>query len=203
MQAEPHFLKGVRIWHSFLSREQQQALVAGLRRIAGTAPFRTYETPGRRKLSVRMSGAGERVWMTDQKGYRYEERQPDGSNWPEIPDAVLAIWREVSGVAVLPDSCLVNFYGAGAKMGLHQDRDEADLTWPVVSVSLGDDALFRVGGTSRRDPTASVWLKSGDVAVLAGDARLAYHGIDRVKFGSSNLLPRGGRINLTLRVAGP
>ncbi|MCB1343014.1 MAG: alpha-ketoglutarate-dependent dioxygenase AlkB, partial [Pseudooceanicola sp.] len=82
----------------------------------------------------------------------------------------------------------------------HQDRDEADFRWPVVSVSLGDDGLFRVGGTQRGEPTRSVWLKSGDIAVLGGDARLAYHGVDRIRFGSSDLLPKGGRINLTLRV---
>lgn len=87
-------------------------------------------------------------------------------------------------------------------MGLHQDRDEAELDWPVVSISLGDEAMFRVGGQTRRDPTKSVWLKSGDVVVLAGVSRLAYHGIDRIKFGSSTLLDHGGRLNVTLRIAG-
>lgn len=153
-------------------------------------------------MSVRMSAAGTLGWVTDRSGYRYDPVQPDGSEWPEIPASILAVWQQLSGVERLPDSCLVNFYGEGAKMGMHQDRDEADTVWPVVSISLGDDALFRVGGVTRGGATKSIWLKSGDVAVLSGRARLAYHGIDRIKFGSSDLLPDGGRINVTLRVAG-
>jgi alkylated DNA repair protein (DNA oxidative demethylase) len=120
--------------------------------------------------------------------------------WPPIPGGALAVWREVAGAARDPQCCLVNFYDDDARMGLHQDRDEADLGMPVVSISLGDEALFRVGGTSRGGPTRSIWLRSGDVAVLGGPARLAYHGIDRVRPGTSTLLPKGGRINLTLRV---
>jgi alkylated DNA repair protein (DNA oxidative demethylase) len=153
-------------------------------------------------MSVKMSGAGTRAWLADSTGYRYDTAQPDGRDWPEIPTSVLTVWDTVSGVEQKPDSCLVNFYGEGAKMGMHQDKDEATTDWPVVSISLGDDALFRVGGTKRGGPTQSVWLRSGDVAVLAGDGRLAYHGIDRIRFGTSALLPEGGRINVTLRVAG-
>lgn len=117
-----------------------------------------------------------------------------------MPQIALQIWRAVSGVSCDPQSCLVNFYDADAKMGLHQDRDEADFDMPVVSVSLGDAALFRVGGSERGGKTQSIWLKSGDVAVLGGDARLNFHGIDRIRAGSSTLLPNGGRINLTMRV---
>jgi alkylated DNA repair protein (DNA oxidative demethylase) len=102
-----------------------------------------------------------------------------------------------------PEACLVNLYRPGARMGLHQDRDEADLAAPVVSVSLGDDALFRLGGTSRQGPTRSLVLGSGDVVVLGGDARLAFHGIDRILPGTSALVPGGGRINLTLRRVSP
>ena len=149
-----------------------------------------------------MSGAGDVAWMSDTSGYRYAGAQPDGQAWPAIPASVLAVWQAVSGVSRAPDSCLVNFYGEGAKMGMHQDRDETETDWPVVSISLGDEALFRVGGQNRRDPTKSVWLQSGDVIVLTGPSRLAYHGIDRIRFGSSPLLPQGGRINVTLRVAG-
>ena len=101
-----------------------------------------------------------------------------------------------------PDSCLLNYYGEGSRMGMHQDKDEADTRWPVVSISLGDEALFRVGGIEKPSPSKSVWLRSGDVVVLEGAARLAWHGIDRVRFRSSELLPDGGRINVTLRVAG-
>jgi alkylated DNA repair protein (DNA oxidative demethylase) len=138
--------------------------------------------------------------VSDRRGYRYEPRHPSGVPWPPIPDEVLAVWHEVTGVDRAPDCCLVNWYGEGARMGLHQDRDEADFAWPVVSISLGDEALFRVGGTERGGRTASVWLRSGDVAVLEGESRLAFHGIDRIRHGSSTLLPQGGRINLTLRV---
>ncbi len=177
-------------------------MVDDLRAIAADAPFRNYETPGGKKMSVRMSGAGPRAWLSDRTGYRYAEVQPDGRSWPDIPATVLEVWEKVAEVAREPDSCLVNFYGEGAKMGLHQDRDETDHAWPVVSISLGDEALFRVGGQTRRDPTKSVWLQSGDVVVLTGPSRLAYHGIDRIRFGSDPLLPQGGRINVTLRVAG-
>ena len=200
--SEPVDLMGVRIYPDYLDESAQHALVDALRHVANAAPFQRYETPGGRKLSVRMTAAGERGWMTDRAGYRYSDARPDGGAWPAIPPAILDIWAALSGVSRAPDSCLVNFYGEGARMGLHQDRDEADLTWPVVSISLGDEALFRVGGVDKPSPSKSYWLKSGDVAVIAGDARLAYHGIDRIKFRSSDLLPDGGRINLTLRVAG-
>ncbi len=140
--------------------------------------------------------------MSDRAGYRYAERQPDGTDWPAIPESIGEIWREVSGVERNPDSCLVNYYGEGAAMGSHRDRDEAETHWPVVSISLGDDALFRLGGLGRRDPTKSIWLQSGDIVMLSGASRLAYHGIDRIKFRSSALLAQGGRLNITLRVAG-
>ena len=199
--AAPLNLNDALLWKAFLDSGSQTALVSDLREVARRAPFQRYETPGGRQMSVRMSGAGARAWVSDRTGYRYSPVQSDGAGWPDIPERLLDIWRAVSGVDVLPDSCLVNFYGEGAKMGLHQDRDEADTQWPVVSVSLGDDAQFRIGGVSRSDPTKSVWLNSGDIVVLTGASRLAYHGIDRIKFGSSRLLDRGGRINVTLRVA--
>ena len=195
-------VNGVTVFKGLLDRGTQEAMRDDLRAIARDAPFRQYTTPGGGKMSARMSGAGDRAWTADRKGYRYDPAQPDGRGWPAIPDSVMDVWRAVAEVGRLPDSCLVNFYGEGAKMGMHQDKDEAELDWPVVSISLGDAALFRVGGLTRRGPTESVWLESGDVAVLSGAARLAYHGIDRVRFGSSTLLPDGGRLNVTLRVAG-
>lgn len=151
-------------------------------------------------MTVRMTSAGRVGWVTDHSGYRYEPAHPNGTAWPPIPDAVLEIWRAVGSKDRDPDSCLINFYGEDAKMGMHQDRDEGDFSWPVVSVSLGDEALFRIGNTTRGGKTESLWLRSGDVVVMGGEARLAYHGVDRVKHGSSLLLPKGGRINLTLRV---
>ena len=193
-------LHGFEIYQDFLDRPIQVALVRDLREIARAAPPFSPQTPSGRPMSVRMTSAGRYGWYSDRHGYRYERRHPDGIEWPPIPEAVLAIWRAVSGVARAPDCCLINFYGEDAKMGMHQDRDEADFRWPVVSVSLGDEGLFRVGHTTRGGSTESIWLASGDVVVMGGDARLAYHGIDRIRFGSSRLLPKGGRINLTLRV---
>ncbi len=193
-------LRGVTVWPGFLDAEAQRAMVADLRGVVAAAPFVRPVTPSGRPMSVRMTACGTFGWITDRRGYRYERLHPDGMEWPPIPTSILAVWAAVSGSTRAPECCLLNLYREGAKMGLHQDHDEADLSAPVVSVSLGDDALFRVGGTERGGPTASLWLKSGDVAVLGGAARLAYHGIDRVRAGSSTLLDGGGRLNLTLRV---
>lgn len=147
-----------------------------------------------------MTSAGRFGWTSDKRGYRYSEVHPNGSNWPAMPDGVLKVWKAVSGSSRIPECCLVNLYRETAKMGLHQDRDEADFAHPVVSVSLGDDGLFRIGNLTRGGKTESIWLKSGDVVVMGGDARLVYHGIDKTRPGSSQLLSGGGRINLTLRV---
>jgi len=198
--ARPVDLNGVAVWQGWLDPAGQAALLADLRAVARAAPFFRPVTPRGQQMSVRMTAAGRFGWVSDRRGYRYEPRHPSGVEWPPIPPAVLAIWHQVTGLDRTPDCCLVNFYGEGARMGLHQDRDEADFSWPVVSVSLGDDGLFRVGGTARGGPTRSLWLRSGDVAVLGGPARLAFHGVDRIRFRSCPLLPEGGRINLTLRV---
>ena len=189
----------MRVIHHALTPEKQVELVEAVREIARRAPFLAPETRGGHKMTVRMTSAGRLGWVSDRRGYRYDSRHPSGTPWPPIPDVALDVWRNWSGVERSPDCCLVNFYGEGARMGLHQDRDEGDFRWPVVSISLGDDALFRLGGTTRGGPTGSVWLRSGDVVVLGGAARLAFHGIDRLRFGSSDLLRDGGRLNLTLR----
>jgi DNA oxidative demethylase len=193
-------VKGFDVFRGWLDRLAQEALVDAVRGVVRAAPLVAPEVPGGRRMSVRMTSAGRVGWVTDRAGYRYADRHPSGVAWPPIPEAVLAIWRGVTGLARDPDCCLVNWYGEGARMGLHQDRDEGDFGWPVVSVSLGDDGLFRMGGAARRDPTTSLWLTSGDVVVMGGAARLAFHGVDRIRFGSSTLLPPGGRLNLTLRV---
>jgi alkylated DNA repair protein (DNA oxidative demethylase) len=191
---------GVRVWHGYLDRTAQEALLSDIRDVVAKAPLFRPVTARGRPMSVRLTSAGAYGWVSDRRGYRYEARHPGGGPWPPIPDSVLAIWNAVSGVGRAPQCCLVNHYDVAARMGLHQDRDEADFTMPVVSISLGDAALFRVGGTTRGGKTQSVWINSGDVAVLSGEGRLAYHGIDRIRPGSSTLLPDGGRINLTLRV---
>ncbi|WP_370049797.1 MULTISPECIES: alpha-ketoglutarate-dependent dioxygenase AlkB family protein [Salipiger] len=192
--------RGFRIYPDYLDRSAQEALTERLRDCLRVAPLYQPVTPRGQKMSVRMSAAGRFGWVTDRRGYRYEPRHPEGMDWPPIPEEVLAIWRDVSGCARAPECCLINWYGEGARMGLHQDKDEADFACPVVSVSLGDDGLFRMGNTERGGKTESVWLGSGTVVVMGGEARLRHHGVDRIRFGSSTLLPQGGRINLTLRV---
>ena len=193
-------IRGVDVFQGYLDAAQQQALLEDLREVIRQAPLFSPVTPGGRQMSVRMTAAGRYGWVTDSRGYRYEPRHPAGGAWPPIPDRVMAAWHDLVGTGRAPDCCLVNYYGEGARMGLHQDRDEADFGWPVLSLSLGDEGLFRVGNTTRGGKTESIWLRSGDALRMGGDARLVYHGIDRIKPGSSTLLPRGGRINLTLRV---
>jgi len=130
----------------------------------------------------------------------YQPLHPEtGQPWPPLPPLLIDAWEALARYPHPPESCLVNYYGPAAKMGLHQDRDECAFDAPVVSLSLGDTCLFRIGGLRRADPTRTVRLASGDAVVLGGDARLAFHGVDRIMPGSSPLLPYGGRINLTLR----
>lgn len=193
-------IAGAALYSGYLDAVEQAALVGDIRAVVAAAPLFSPLTPWGKPMSVRMTSAGKYGWYSDRKGYRYAPRHPDGIGWPPIPGRVLAIWRHLVSAERDPDCCLVNFYGAKARMGLHQDRDEADFRWPVLSISLGDDARFRIGGTTRGGPTESLWLRSGDVLVLGGKARLAYHGVDRIAPGTSTLLPNGGRINLTLRV---
>ena len=168
------------------------------------APLYRPVTPGGRPFSVRMSNLGPLGWVSDRAGYRYQATHPvTGRPWPSIPDRLLALWTDLTAWPDPPDACLVNLYDADARMGLHQDRDEADLSAPVLSVSLGDTAVFRVGAAGG-GATRTIRLASGDVCMLSGAARLARHGVDRVLGGSSRLLPGGGRMNLTLRrAAGP
>ncbi|MEO9336131.1 alpha-ketoglutarate-dependent dioxygenase AlkB [Mesorhizobium sp. SB112] len=194
--------KGIRHIPSFLDIQAQRALVEEIREIVKQAPLYVPEMPRTGKpLSVRMTNCGTLGWVTDKdRGYRYQPTHPaTGEPWPPIPASLLSLWNEIAGYPLPPEACLVNFYTDTATMGLHQDRDENNLEAPVLSVSLGDDCLFRVGGKSRHDPTVSFKLRSGDIVVLGGEGRLAFHGVDRIYPTTSALLKKGGRINLTLR----
>ena len=185
-----------------LDRGAQNALLAALRRVIAEAPLFTPTMPrSGNPMSVRMTNCGPLGWVTDkERGYRYQATHPEtGKPWPPIPPLLLDLWDGVADYPFPPQACLVNYYTGSAKMGLHQDKDEEDFSAPVLSVSLGDTGLFRVGGRSRKDPTKTIELKSGDVVVLGGEDRLAYHGIDRILQGTSDLIPEGGRFNLTLR----
>ncbi len=193
-------VRGFEIHKTYLSATEQRALISELRPLLKAAPLFSPETPRGGKMSVRMTASGQYGWFSDAAGYRYIDHHPKGQPWPDIPTSLLSLWHGLTGVERAPECCLLNYYGEDARMGLHQDKDEADFSYPVVSVSLGDDGLFRVGGTTRGGKSDSLWLNSGDVVVMGGDARLAYHGVDRIRFKSSRLLPKGGRINLTLRV---
>ena len=194
-------MEGFRFWPGALSASGQAALLAEVLAAAEQAPFYRPVTPGGRPFSVEMTSLGPVGWVSDRAGYRYQPTHPvTGAPWPSMPEKLLALWSDLTGWPEPPDACLVNLYRGPAKMGLHQDLDEQDHSAPVLSVSLGDSAIFRIGAAGG-GPTRRVRLASGDVCALTGPARLARHGIDRVITGSSTLVPGGGRINLTLRRA--
>jgi len=192
---------GLRCHQGYLGRAQQETLLAAIRQVLADAPpFTPLMPKSGRPFSVRMSNCGSLGWLSDASGYRYARTHPQtGRPWPPMPAALLELWDAVAGYAPPPQACLINIYGPAARMGLHQDRDATDFGAPVVSVSLGDACLFRIGGSKRSDPTRSFRLNSGDLVVLGGSSRLAFHGVDRIYPGTSTLLTEGGRINLTLR----
>lgn len=195
-------LSGIRHFPGYLDRPAQENLVELIRRIVIEAPLYVPVMPGTGKpMSVRMTNCGSLGWVTDkERGYRYQATHPStGRPWPDIPAELMELWQKLAGYSKPPEACLVNFYSDDAKMGLHQDKDEKELTAPVLSISLGNSCLFRVGGLDRKDPTGSFKLQSGDIVLLGGEGRLAYHGVDRIYPGTSTLLKNGGRINLTLR----
>ena len=192
---------GLRLIPGFLDPNSQTALVSALHEVLALAPFYTARMPRSGKpLSVRMTNCGPLGWVTDEAGYRYQPLHPETRRpWPPMPALAMAAWEALARYPHPPEACLINYYGPSAKMGLHQDRDEHDFDAPVVSLSLGDTCIFRIGGNERRGPTGVVRLASGDALVLGGTARLAFHGVDRIVSGSSTLLPQGGRINVTMR----
>lgn len=198
----------MRIFPSYLDKTAQIELLHLVGEALNSAPFFVPRMPKTGKaFSVQMSNFGPLGWVSDQeKGYRYQTMHPQtGVTWPKMPEPLLKIWRDLSNYPHDPQACLINYYLPQAKMGMHQDRDEEDFDAPVLSISLGDRARFRLGGTKRGGKTSSFEISSGDVLLLEGATRLAYHGIDRIYPNSSNLLSEhlglieGGRINLTLR----
>lgn len=195
-------LDGFRLWPGLLDRAEQEELCRSVFERLRAGPLYVPRMPkSGQPMRVRMTNFGPLGWVTDkERGYRYQSQHPDtGRPWPDIPAKVLELWDTLADYAAPPEACLVNLYEGDARMGLHVDSDEEAWDAPVLSVSLGDTAIFRIGGPVRSDPTRSVRLASGDVCLLGGASRRAYHGVDRILPGSSRLLPKGGRINLTLR----
>lgn len=184
-----------------LEAAAQEALLAEVMARLKQSPFYRPTMPrSDTPFSVEMTNFGPLGWVSDRTGYRYQNHHPvTGAAWPDMPGSLLSLWDEISGCPVPPEACLVNLYREGARMGLHQDQDEDAPDAPVLSVSLGDSAMYRFGGVKRGGPTKTVRLASGDVVLFGGPARFVFHGIDRVRSGSSSLIEGGGRINLTLR----
>jgi alkylated DNA repair protein (DNA oxidative demethylase) len=191
----------MRLLPSLLDHDAQRRLVVEVRRILDRAPLYSPAMPrSGSPYSVRMSNCGPLGWLSDRSGYRYSPTHPlTGEPWPAMPAIVLDLWHATTGMAYRPEACLINYYGPTARLGLHRDQDEQAEDAPILSISLGDTALFRLGGPERKGPTRSVRLASGDAVVLEGPSRHWYHGVDRILPGTSRLLPEGGRFNLTLR----
>jgi alkylated DNA repair protein (DNA oxidative demethylase) len=194
--------EGFQHFIGYFDAAAQARLAASMRRVLAAAPLFQPRMPRTgTPFSVVMSNCGRLGWVSDKDGgYRYQRAHPvTGEAWPAMPSVLMRLWRGVGDYPAPPEACLINWYRPGARMGMHVDRDEQDFAAPVISVSLGDDAWFRIGGRRRRDASHRILLKSGDVVVLGGEARLAYHGIDRIVPGTCDLLGEPGRINLTLR----
>lgn len=199
-------LDGFRHINGYFDRTAQLRLLAAAESVIAEAPLYVPTMPkSGKEFSVRMTNCGPLGWVSSkQGGYRYQQTHPEsGLRWPDIPIDFIQLWQDVGKYPLDPQACLVNWYGPKAKLGLHVDADEEDTRAPVVSVSLGDDAWFRIGGLKRSEPTQRLLLQSGDVVVLGGRARLAYHGIDRILPGTSDLLGEPGRFNFTLRRVTP
>jgi alkylated DNA repair protein (DNA oxidative demethylase) len=187
------------------ARPVEDQLIAALREIVAQAPFRHMVTPGGHQMSVAMTNCGDAGWVTDRSGYHYDSIDPEsGKPWPSMPSSFLALAKRAALEAgfdnFASDACLINRYQPGARMSLHQDRDEGDFGAPIVSVSLGLPATFLFGGLKRSDKTQRYRLEHGDIAVWGGPARLAFHGVAPLADGEHAMLGRQ-RINLTFRKA--
>ena len=200
--AKEHFPDGFQHLPFYFDAAAQQQLIDAVKAGIAIAPFYQPTMPNTgAPLSVVMSNFGPLGWVASKnKGYRYDAHHPKtGQPWPALPKILQDLWDDVSAYQAPPEACLINWYREDTKMGLHIDQDEQDVRAPVVSVSLGDPAMFRLGGIKRGGPTHGIKLFSGDVVVLGGAARMCYHGVSKVYYGQSALVPRGGRINLTMR----
>lgn len=196
---------GAVLLHGFALAEAGAVLDA-IHAVTTAAPLRHLITPGGFRMSVAITNCGRLGWISDRKGYRYSELDPEtGQLWPALPDALLALAQSAAAVAgyanFTPDACLINRYVPGARMTLHQDRNEKDFSQPIVSLSLGLPAMFQLGGMQRSDKTLRVPLQHGDVLVWGGPSRLRFHGVLPLKAGQHEVLGEQ-RINLTFRCAG-
>jgi alkylated DNA repair protein (DNA oxidative demethylase) len=208
-ELEEKLPEGARLFRNRLSLAEQRAILDDVAAIMEEAPPFRPQMPTGPYMINSLTNCGPLGWLSDKRGYRYEPAHPvTGKPWPPIPSAVLAVAKHAAadtGYAFEPDACLVNIYAADGRLSLHRDYDEADYAWPIVSLSFGNDADFQLGGAKRTGPSQTFTLHSGDVFVLAGESRLRYHGVKRIRSGTSPLehkvLPQGGRINLTLRRA--
>jgi alkylated DNA repair protein (DNA oxidative demethylase) len=200
---------GAKLFRGRLTRAEQIAILDDVAKIMEEAPPFRPQMPTGPMMINSLTNCGPLGWMSDKRGYRYEPTHPTtGKPWPPIPPAVLKVARETAaetGSDFEPDACLVNIYASDGRLSLHRDYDEADYAWPIVSLSFGNDADFQLAGLKRTGPSQTFTLHSGDVFVLAGASRLRYHGVKRIRPGTSPIdhkaIPPGGRINLTLRRA--
>lgn len=189
---------GLDYFPNYLSDQQIEILLQDIECALQQAPlFKPTMPKTGKEFSVKMSNMGKMGWVSDQTaGYRYQSYHPTTKKpWPKISDNILDIWHDITNLKTLPDCCLINDYNMNAKMGLHVDNDEEDFSYPVLSISIGNSALFRFGGTKRSDKTKSIKLHHGDVLMMSQESRLIYHGIDKI-YPSHRF---NNRINLTLR----
>lgn len=207
---EPDLPKGTKLFTGMLSDDEQYAILDAIAGVIAKAPLFRPQMPTGPYMINTLTNCGEVGWVSDKRGYRYQETHPEAGNpWPPIPALIVERAQEAAmralDVEFEPDACLVNVYQADGKLSLHRDYDEADFKWPIVSFSLGNDAEFVIGGLKRTDRTIPVCLCSGDVMVIGGESRLRYHGVKKIRPGTAPVfhpvLPREGRINLTLRRA--
>ncbi len=188
----------MRLLSNYLNINQQQSLLTEIRKVIEQAPlFKPVMPYSGKPFSIEITNCGSLGWLADKKGYRYTFVQPvTNSVWPEMPKSILDLWFETTKVSYAPESCLINYYKSTSKLGMHQDKDEQFKDAPIMSISLGDTAVFKVGNNT---PTQLMKLNSGDVLILEGPSRHWYHGINCLMTKTSNLLPEGGRFNLTVR----